>query len=311
MSAAPTEPVEAIDPQPAIVRANIPFVSRSMPFIPGHTLTGDRAARTRYLDALEREARSVAPDATSLAVAAIRLDGPMPSSLSPDHLGRLTKTLHQVFSCTPSCTTTLVATPQTVGTASLTGWTQGAINRVELLVDSLEPEELDRLERPFNVNDVQNALLFLDKFHIGNVGVRLIVGTPGQQAPALLRGLRSLAGVGVSHFALAPYSRACLGRTEGTVLEKEHTDAARERLREYGYLEYLPGLFAREERFRDTFSILQAQQCPEIGLGIDARSCFGGLSYVNTGDYTTYVSFPDDPSKTVVAVEAVEDRPAS
>ena len=310
MSAVPTEPVETIEPQPAIVRVNIPFVSRSTSFIPGHTLTGDRAARTLYLDALEQEARAVAPDAASLAVAAFRLDGPMPSVLSPDHLGRLTKTLHQAFSCTPSCTTTLVAAPQTVGTASLTGWTQGAINRVELLVDSLEPDELARLERPFNVNDIQNALLFLDKFHIGNVGVRLIVGTPGQQTPALLRGLRSLAGVGVSHFTLAPYSHACLGRTEGTALEEENIAAARGRLREYGYLEYLPGLFAHEERFRDTFAVLQARQCPEIGLGIDARSCFGGLSCVNTDDYTTYVSFPDDPSKTVVAVETVESCPA-
>ena len=112
MSAVPTEPVGTIEPQPAIVRVNIPFVSQSKPFIPGHTLTGDRAARTLYLDALEQEARAVAPDAASLAVAAFRLDGPMPSVLSPDHLGRLTKTLHQAFSCTPSCTTTLVATPQ-------------------------------------------------------------------------------------------------------------------------------------------------------------------------------------------------------
>lgn len=44
--------------------------------------------------------------------------------------------------------------------------------------------------------------------------------------------------------------------------------------------------------------------------GYRRRSCFGGLSYVNTDDYTTYVSFPDDPSKTVVAVETVESCPA-
>ena len=144
MRAAPAKPVETIDPQPAIVRVNIPFVSQSKPFIPGHTLTGDRAARTLYLDALEQEARAVAPDAASLAVAAFRLDGPMPSVLSPDHLGRLTKTLHQAFSCTPSCTTTLVATPQTVGTASLTGWTQGAINRVEPVSYTHLPSPRDR-----------------------------------------------------------------------------------------------------------------------------------------------------------------------
>ena len=45
MSAVPTEPVETIEPQPAVVRVNIPFVSRLTSFIPGHTL---RKGRVNY-----------------------------------------------------------------------------------------------------------------------------------------------------------------------------------------------------------------------------------------------------------------------
>lgn len=104
----------------------------------GHVLTGDRRARESYLDALEREVEAVAADADDLSIRAIRIDGPMPSIMSPDRLGRLAHGIKGAFCCEPGCETTLVALPHTIGVPSLTGW-QGAINRVELLVDSLEP----------------------------------------------------------------------------------------------------------------------------------------------------------------------------
>ena len=166
----------------AIIRVNIPFVPEGATGVFGHVLTGDRRARESYLDALEREVEAVAADADDLSIRAIRIDGPMPSIMSPDRLGRLAHGIKGAFCCEPGCETTLVALPHTIGVPSLTGW-QGAINRVELLVDSLEPPELIALNPLFDAVCIQNALLFFDKFHLNNVGVRIVVGIPGQTTP--------------------------------------------------------------------------------------------------------------------------------
>lgn len=296
----------ASDSASAIIRVNIPFVTEGATGVSGHVLTGDRRARESYLDALEREAWAVASDAGDLTVGAIRFDGPMPSIMSPDRLGQLAHGIKRAFSCEPGCETTLVALPHTIGVPSLTGW-QGAINRVELLADSLEPTELIALNRPFDAVCVQNALLFFDKFHLNNVGVRIVVGIPGQTIPSLMRTLRSLADIDVAHFRLVAFDDVLPGRDgegEGACGEAaaELLERARERLTSYGYEEYLPLMFARREAHRDRFAAAHAAAAPEIGLGIDAVSAYHGLAYVNTSDFNTYVESSADPSKTVSAV---------
>lgn len=300
----------------AVLRVNIPFVPRELPFIPGHSLVGDRAARECYLNALEREAAAVAPEATGLRLGAIELVGPMPSMMSPDHIGRLTGLLQRLFSCEPGAPISIVAAPHTIGVPALTGWGQGGINRVELLADSLEPTELTMLGRPFDSGDVQNALLFLDKFHLNNVSVRIIYGIPGQNGPSLMRTLRSLAGVDVPHLTLVSFAELrrnsaasdedidATAESEAS-FERELMAQARERLSLYGYDEYLPGCFAIHERFRDQAALLRGAGCSEIGLGLDAISRFGDIAYRNTGDFATYAEAADDPSRTVVAVEAL------
>ena len=221
----------------------------------------------------------------------------------PDRLGRLAHGIKGAFCCEPGCETTLVALPHTIGVPSLTGW-QGAINRVELLVDSLEPPELIALNRLFDAVCIQNALLFFDKFHLNNVGVRIVVGIPGQTTPSLMRTLRSLADVDVAHFRLVPLGEVQPDGDDGAARGEmaELLGRARERLVSYGYEEYLPLMFARKEAQRDRFAWAHAAAAPEIGLGIDAVSAYHDLVYVNTSDFNTYVENSADPSKTVSAV---------
>lgn len=287
----------------AIIRVDIPFVTEGATGVFGHVLTGDRRARESYLDALEREVEAVAADADDLSIRAIRIDGPMPSIMSPGRPGRLAHGIKGAFCCELGCETTLVALPHTIGVPSLTGW-QGAINRVELLVDSLEPPELIALNRPFDAVCIQNALLFFDKFHLNNVGVRIVVGIPGQTTPSLMRTLRSLADVDVAHFRLVPLGEVQPDGDDGAARGEmaELLGRARERLVSYGYEEYLPLMFARKEAQRDRFAWAHAAAAPEIGLGIDAVSAYHDLVYVNTSDFNTYVENSADPSKTVSAV---------
>ncbi len=226
----------------AIIRVNIPFVTGGRP--PASSGMFSRAidgrVRAIWTPWSERSKR-VAADADDLSIRAIRIDGPMPSIMSPGRLGRLAHGIRAPSAASWGCETTLVALPHTIGVPSLTGW-QGAINRVELLVDSLEPPELIALNRPFDAVCIQNALLFFDKFHLNNVGVRIVVGIPGQTTPSLMRTLRSLADVDVAHFRLVPLGEVQPDGDDGAARGEmaELLGRARERLVSYGYEEYLP-----------------------------------------------------------------------
>lgn len=297
--------MEAIS-RDAVLFVNIPFVSEERPFTTGHRLVGDRAARMRYLEALRAEARAVAPETRPAVIRAVKVGGGSPSIMSPDKLGELLLDLRALFHLADDCEVSLEAVPHTVGVPSLTGWGQGKVNRVILRADSVQPEELVALDRPFDSVQVQNALLFLDKFHLGNVDVALRYGIPGQTEASLMRTLRSVAGIEPAHLTLEPL----LAADEGVLDEgaqRRLYDAACERLSSYGFVQYAPGRFARDERHREEFAVALGQGAALIGLGIDARSCYHGLSYVNTSDFAVYAAHSAEPQHAVAAVAQLDE----
>lgn len=297
--------MEAIS-RDAVLFVNIPFVSDERPFQPGHRLVGDREARMRYLEAVSSEARAVAPETRPAVIRAVKVGGGSPSIMSPDKLGELLLDLRALFDLADDCEISLEAVPHTVGVPSLTGWGQGKVNRVILHADSVQPEELLALDRPFDSVQVQNALLFLDKFHLGNVDVALRYGIPGQTEASLMRTLRSVAGIEPAHITLEPL----VPEEEGVLDEDAQRalyEAACERLSGYGFEQYAPGRFARDERHREAFTVALGQGAALIGLGIDARSCYHGFSYANTSDFSTYVAHSAEPQYAVAAVTQLDE----
>ena len=292
--------------QDAVLCINIPFVSDERPFQPGRCLVGDRRARMRYLDAVAAEARAVAPDAATRTIRAVKVSGPSPSIMSPDKLGELLLEVRRLFDLADDCEVSLEAAPHTVGVPSLTGWGQGKVNRVVLRADSVQPEELAALHRPFDSVQVQNALLYLDRFRLGNVDVALRYGIPGQTEASLMRTVRSVAGIEPAHITLEPLASG----DEGVLGEEEQRrlyEAACERLKSYGFEQYAVGRFARDAAHREAFATALGAGADLVGLGIDARSCIDGLSYANTSDFAAYVEHSADAQKTVVAAARLDD----
>lgn len=289
----------------AVISINIPFVSDERPFQTGHCLVGDREARMRYLDALAAEARAVAPEAAGCTVRAVKVVGPSPSIMSPDALGALLREVRQLFDVADGCEVGIEAAPHTVGVPSLTGWGQGKVNRVVLRADSVQPEELAALQRPFDSVQVQNALLFLERFHLGNVDVALRYGIPGQTEASLMRTLRSVAGIEPAHLTLEPL----LATEEGVAdeeVQRRLYEAACERLSSYGFEQYAVGRFARDAAHREAFATALGRGAQLVGLGIDARSVYGSVAYVNTSDYAAYVAHSADARETVAEAAALD-----
>lgn len=276
----------------AVVKVAIPFVSEESPNAARVGVVGDRAARMGYLDALALEAESIAEDFEDFLVRAISIEGPMPSIMSPDGLGGFLRRLSTLFNMDPACEISIAAIPHTVGVPSLTGWGLGKVNRISLKAGSLQAAELSSLKAPYGLSDIQNALLFFDKFRLNNVDVELLVGIPGQSESSLLRSIRSLTGIDVPHVTLRPFSVGGGDSSRNRIL----FDAACERLISEGYEHYSPGRFVRKEAYSSLLVRSVSQGAHVIGMGLGALTVVDGLAYRNTVDYGRYVSAPGDPS---------------
>ena len=103
----------------------------------------------------------------------------MPSIMSPDGLGGLLRRISAFFDVDPACEIALAAVPHSVGVPSLTGWGQGKVNRISLRREASGCRAVFSLGASYGLSDIQNALLFFDKFHMRNVDVELLVADPG------------------------------------------------------------------------------------------------------------------------------------
>lgn len=289
----------------AVIKIAIPFVTAELPNMEGVRVIGDRPARMEYLDALSSEAESVAGDFKDCLIKAISIEGPMPSIMSPDGLGGLLRRISTLFDIDSACEISLAAVPHTVGVPSLTGWGQGKVNRVSLKAESIQAVELSSLGVSYGLSDIQNALLFFDKFHMRNVDVELLVGIPGQSESSLMRSIRSLASIDVPHVTLKPFR--AVGPCDLSD-ERVLFDAACERLASEGYSHYSPGRFARKTAYESVLVREISQGSYVIGMGLGALTVGDGFAYRNTADYARYISAPGDPcvavEKTVLLDEA-------
>lgn len=287
-----------------VIDIHIPFVSKQLKFLPDRQLIGDHAARMDYLCALEAEAKAVAPDITG-EVKAIRLSGPSPSIMSPDGLSHLLGEIRSNFTLAPHCEISIAALPQTIGTPSLTGWGAGGINRVHLLADTLQPTELLALDRPFDSVQIQNALLFLDKFRHQNVDVTLSIGIPGQTEATLMQNLRSLSEIDTVHITLKPLQVAGDG-VLSIDNQKELLQKASERLVSYGYHHYAPGCFAKDDHWISHYAQALSEGAQLIGLGLGAKSNYNDIAYTNGEDFHTYIQSQGDAEKIIAEVHSVD-----
>lgn len=292
----------------AVIKIAIPFVTEESPNMKGLRIVGDRPARMNYLDALSLEAESVAGDFEDCLIKAISVEGPMPSIMSPDGLGGLLRRISALFDVDPACEIALAAVPHTVGVPSLTGWGQGKVNRISLKAGSLQAAELSSLGASYGLSDIQNALLFFDKFHMRNVDVELLVGIPGQSESSLMRSIRSLASIDVPHVTLKPFEAdGALDLSSERVL----FDRACERLASEGYSHYSPGRFARKAAYESALVRGIARGSYVIGMGLGALTVGDDFACRNTTDYAQYVSAPDDPRAAVEKTVLIDEAHAS
>ena len=294
-----------------VVDVAFPFTLSTPKYGPSRPFTGNHAAKAAYVDSLEAELASLDDEVCARPVSAVRLSGGA-SIMSADKVCHLVRCIKKTLNLVPGAEISIDVEPLTVCTPSLTDWTSCGITRVNLAALSCDDAELTALGAHHSREQLQNSLLFLEKFHMANVNFEVLYGVPGQTAASWKRTLLTLAGVDAPQISIRPLVDAASDKAWTTQTDEANMaqgdvpaaplpspetrralyEQAQRILGERGYTEIAPGDFAKSglAPASGVFGPLMRAGADVLGLGAGAHSRLDGFLYENACDYDLYVA---------------------
>ena len=164
-------------------------------------ITTDGSSRGVYMEALEREASLLAPEAGGTHFDAVYLGGGTPSLLPPENVARLLEVLRARFAIAEGAEVTLEANPEDVTGEIVRAWIGAGVNRVSVGVQSLEDAELTAVGRRHDAGRARAALATVTGAGL-SVSGDLILGLPEQTRESFRRSLAGLIEAGVGHVSI-------------------------------------------------------------------------------------------------------------
>ena len=198
---------------PGGIYVHIPFCVRKCPYCDFYSIT-DLDFIPRFLDALEREIRMVAP--VDLKFDSLYLGGGTPSVLTPGQIKRILDLLSGHFTFLSDLEANIEVNPGTVDQAKLTEYRAIGLNRVTVGVQSFNDRNLGFLGRIHSSEQAAQTIEWARAAGFEHMGLDLIYGLPGQTAEDWFADM----GRAVS---LRPEHLSCYLLTveKGTPLEKD------------------------------------------------------------------------------------------
>ncbi len=288
-----------------VVNVTFPFTLATPKYGPSRPFVGDHAAKAAYVDALEAELASLDDDVKAREVSAVHLCGGA-SIMSADKVNHLVRAIKKTFPLAHGAQISIDVEPLTVCTPSLTDWTGCGVTRVNLAMLSADDDELKALGASHDREKLQNALLFLEKFHMTNVSLEELYGLPGQSVASWEKSLLTAAALEAPHIRVrplvdvregsdAPAADAVLAAEVAKLPSREERAAYYERactvLAGKGYTQYAPGDFVKGDapHARDVCGELVRGGADVLGLGAGAKTRMDGFMYENALDFDLYV----------------------
>ncbi len=316
--------------RPLILDLHIPYCIRPENFFGRYYLCGSNEEKNRYLACLGREILSYEGDLDEYEIQAVRLSGGSASVMNPDLLGKTLALVREKLPVAPGGEFSYDALPNTIGTPSLTGISSGHPNRVELMVRSDNDAELRILNCPFRAQDTHNAMLFLHRFHLNNIGMTVNYGIPGQTMQSWHNTLHACEIMWPGHITVEPLGAAgwedaqekqlVFTAPQGLPAEKpafpdeavrfEMYSHAVDYLKACGYVSYGAGLFCLPEHVY-RYRTLYADGVSVLGMGVGNVSRFEGYYIRNTNNNILYMKHAGDYEKATAQVLEMEQEDIS
>ncbi|MFS0722553.1 STM4012 family radical SAM protein [Paenibacillus sp. 1P07SE] len=270
---------------------HVPFCAARCGFCNLFTLPDARSSvHEQYIDALERQARQWAPFTCSKPFARFAIGGGTPTLLAPDQLARLFSIAEDVMGLDPEQASISVETsPDTVTKERLDVLRSHRVDRVSMGIQSFVEAEANAVYRPQKPAEVERALTLLQAYRFPILNLDLIYGLPEQTLQSWLYSLERAISYEPQELFIYPlYTREHTIVKPGDVerggddIRMACYEAARDRLRSAGYVQYSMRRFARPDAGGG--KVLLPYGCQEegmVGLGCGARSYTREVHYAS------------------------------
>ncbi|GGG00381.1 coproporphyrinogen III oxidase [Paenibacillus albidus] len=269
---------------------HIPFCGARCGFCNLFTLPDKRAdVHTRYVDALERQAREWSAFTGHKPFARFAIGGGTPTLLAADQLRRLFSIAVDIMGLDTGTTSISVETsPETISVEKLDILKDAAVDRVSMGIQSFVAAESAAIYRPQQPDEVYRALELLGRYDFPVLNLDLIYGLPGQTVESWVYSLnRALAYAPEEIFIYPLYTREHTIVKPDTIRLQEDIriecyNAACELLEQHGYRQYSMRRFAKEAAGTDKPILdYSCQEEGMVGLGCGARSYTRNVHYAS------------------------------
>ncbi len=279
---------------------HVPFCAARCAYCDFSSGTFSDASAQRWLSALEREIGLRAPPAAGLVFSSVFLGGGTPSTLSPEHVGRLFRSLRGGFALAPDAEVTLEANPESVDERRLAAWRAAGVNRLSVGAQSFHADELARLGRIHPAGRPAEAFALARAHGLRRLSLDLMFGFPGhtiERWEGSLERALELEPEHLSAYALSPepgtrLGDAVLGGAAPVPPDSQLAESYErflERAAGAGLGSYetsnacRPGAEARH-------NLVYWLRRPYVGLGPSAHGLLGGARYGNLRDLEAWAA---------------------
>ena len=284
---------------------HVPFCEMRCGFCNLFTTVDPAAQLTAgYLEALERQAKSVRGAVGELRVVRMALGGGTPTFLATADLACLFAIAEKVFCVQPSSIPTSVETsPLTATSEKLRLLREHGVDRISIGVQSFVEAEVRSAGRPQRTAVVEQALDEIRSLAFPTLNIDLIYGLPGQTVESWLSSLRMALRYHPEELYLYPlYVRPLTGLARTGVtppLGKQDSrlacyHAACALLLEEGYTQVSMRMFRAAHAPAQTGPVYCVQDDGMIGLGCGARS------YTRTHHYSDEYAVGAAPIRSIL-----------
>ena len=280
---------------------HVPFCGKKCSYCDFYSVCYTQQQAELYVEAVLRNIRHYGSG--DIIAETVYFGGGTPSLLSPQNIERLTACIREHFILADDAEITMEANPATLTPDKLSAYRKAGINRLSIGVQSMNDHELKFLGRLHNAERAEKAVNDAAAAGFGNISCDLMTALPSQSADDMLRSVRRLAALPVSHI-----SAYMLKIEEGTPFDCDDIKRAMpdedksaelylamcEELENNGFMQYEVSNFAKKG-FESRHNCRYWKCQDYIGIGPSAHSCYGGRRFAVPRDVEAFINSEVQP----------------
>ena len=188
---------------PLSVYIHLPWCIHKCPYCDfnSHATELDQFPETKYVNSLTLDLESHIHEVEDREIQSIFIGGGTPSIFSPDSIGNILITCHELLNITPDCEITLETNPGTFERQKFSEFLSLGINRLSIGAQSFSDASLTVLGRIHDANEATDAIETAHTIGFKNINVDVMFALPKQSIDDALADINHACQLPVNHIS--------------------------------------------------------------------------------------------------------------